>query len=310
MTARTVRQVRRRWPPTFHSSAASSYAVGVLSPLISPSKALSPEMTGSTTLPTHLFLCLSAGLDRINTDAVGASLTGTSSWPVVAHGIPRPLSCGKPAGYPAPGWTLPFHCWRTLKYSERAVPESALSAPLSRRGSSIPNQLARRTDDDDVWPCDNHEFPSVDGHTSRLFLHPAVSVTRHGFSCTQPSATSLSSVLFVQEPALKLLPPDTRHLYSSQAGLQRRSSWPAHMSFRSSFKCSIINCSVFCFHREFHFWHQFVTSVHCCVRNYSACFHCYRPITLRPSSIVVALLMLPNQGNLIHVTVCMYKLSS
>jgi hypothetical protein len=57
---------------------------------------------------------------------------------------------------------------------------------------------------------------------------PASVVTRHGFSCIQPSATSLSLVL-VQEPALKLLPLDTRHLYSSQAGLPRRSSWPAHV---------------------------------------------------------------------------------
>jgi hypothetical protein len=32
-----------------------------------------------------------------------------------------------------------------------------------------------------------------------------------------------------------------------------------------------------------------VTSVHCCVRNYAACLHCYRPITLRPSSIVTYL---------------------
>jgi hypothetical protein len=87
---------------------------------------------------------------------------------------------------------------------------------------------------------------------------PASMVTRHGFSCIQPPATSLSLVP-VQEPALTLLPPDTRHLYSSQASLQRRSSWPAHMSFRSSFKCVIINCSVFFFHRESHFWHQFVT---------------------------------------------------
>jgi hypothetical protein len=29
--------------------------------------------------------------------------------------------------------------------------------------------------------------------------------------------------------------------------------------FRSSSKCLIINCSVFCFHRESGFWHQFVT---------------------------------------------------
>jgi hypothetical protein len=81
---------------------------------------------------------------------------------------------------------------------------------------------------------------------------PASMVTRHGLSCIQPSATSLSSVLLVQEPALKLLPPDTGQLYSSQAGLQRRSYWPEHMSFRSSLKCLIINCSVF-FHHESHF---------------------------------------------------------
>jgi hypothetical protein len=80
---------------------------------------------------------------------------------------------------------------------------------------------------------------------------PASMVTRHGISCIQPSATSLSLVL-VQEPALKLLPFNTRHLYSSQACLQCRSCWPAHMSFRSSLKCSITNCSVSCFHRESH----------------------------------------------------------
>jgi hypothetical protein len=80
---------------------------------------------------------------------------------------------------------------------------------------------------------------------------PASMVTGHGLSCIQPSATSLSSVL-VQEPAVKLLPPDTRRLYSSQACLQCRSSWPVHMSFRSSSKCLIINCSVF-FHHESHF---------------------------------------------------------
>jgi hypothetical protein len=81
---------------------------------------------------------------------------------------------------------------------------------------------------------------------------PASMVTRHGISCIQPSATSLSSVLFVQEPSVKLLQLDTRHLYSSQAGLPRRSSWPAHV-FRNSSKCPIMNCSVFFFHRESHF---------------------------------------------------------
>jgi hypothetical protein len=78
---------------------------------------------------------------------------------------------------------------------------------------------------------------------------PALMVTRHGFSCIQPSATSLSLVLD-QEPAVQLLALNTRHLYSSQACLQRFSSWPAHMSFQSLLKCSVINCSVSCFHRE------------------------------------------------------------
>jgi hypothetical protein len=54
LTARAVRQVTRRWPPACRSNAASKYAVGVLSPLISPSKALCPELTGATALPTHL----------------------------------------------------------------------------------------------------------------------------------------------------------------------------------------------------------------------------------------------------------------
>jgi hypothetical protein len=95
---------------------------------------------------------------------------------------------------------------------------------------------------------------------------PASMVTCHGFSCIQPSATSLSLVL-VQKPALTLLSLNTRHLYSSQACLQRRSSWPAHMSFRSLLKCSVINCSVSCFHRESHFWHQFVTYSGCSIHD-------------------------------------------
>jgi hypothetical protein len=41
-------------------------------------------------------------------------------------------------------------------------------------------------------------------------------VTRHGFSCIQPSATSLSSVLFVQEPALQLLLYIYIHIYSAR----------------------------------------------------------------------------------------------
>jgi hypothetical protein len=43
-----------------------------------------------------------------------------------------------------------------------------------------------------------------------ITISPASMVTRHGFSCIQPSATSLSSVLFVQKPALQLLPLNTR----------------------------------------------------------------------------------------------------
>jgi hypothetical protein len=37
--------------------------------------------------------------------------------------------------------------------------------------------------------CDNHEFPSVVGYTSRLFLHPAVS----GQSVLSPSRSETSS---------------------------------------------------------------------------------------------------------------------
>jgi hypothetical protein len=54
---------------------------------------------------------------------------------------------------------------------------------------------------------------------------PASMVTRHAF----PASSRQRLVLFVQEPSLKLLPLDTRHLYCSQAGLQSRSSWPAHV---------------------------------------------------------------------------------
>jgi hypothetical protein len=80
----------------------------------------------------RLFLWLSAGLDCVNTEAVGASLTGTSSWPVVAHGIPRPLSRGKPAGYPTPGWTLSLHRQRTPKiFRARCPRDSPLSASLT-----------------------------------------------------------------------------------------------------------------------------------------------------------------------------------
>jgi hypothetical protein len=81
VAATARRQVTRHWPPAFRSSAASSYAVGVLSPFISPSKSLSSEIP----VPPHfqhtcrLFLWLSVGLDRVSIDAVGASLTGTSS---------------------------------------------------------------------------------------------------------------------------------------------------------------------------------------------------------------------------------------
>jgi hypothetical protein len=179
----------------------------------------------------RLFLWLSVGLDRVNTDAVGSSLTDITSWPVVAHGIPRPLSRGKPAGYPAPGWTLHWHRRRTPKYTKRAVTESALSAPRSRRGSSVPNQLARllrrgssvpnqlarRTVDDDVWPCDNHEFPSVYGHKSH-FLHPAVSDQsvlcpfRSGTCSPAPPARHTALILLFSWSSTSLLLACTRVL--------------------------------------------------------------------------------------------------
>jgi hypothetical protein len=82
-TVRTVRQVTRSWPPAFRSSAASSSAVGVLSPLF-----LSPRLSLLRwPVPPHcqhtdcLFLWLSAGLYHVNTDAIGPSVTGNSSWP-------------------------------------------------------------------------------------------------------------------------------------------------------------------------------------------------------------------------------------
>jgi hypothetical protein len=134
-----------------------------------------------------------------------------------------------------------------------AVPESALSAPLSRRGSSVPNQLARLLRGDRPSRTNLQDALSTTmSDLTTITNSPALMVTRHGFSCIQPSATSLSLVLFVQEPPLKLLPLDTRHLYSSEAGLPRHSSWPAHV-FRSSSKCPIMNCIVFFFHRESHF---------------------------------------------------------
>jgi hypothetical protein len=43
---------------------------------------------------------------------------------------------------------------------------------------------------------------------------PTSMVTRHGFSCIQPSVTSPSLVLFVQEPALQLLLLDTHGTYT------------------------------------------------------------------------------------------------
>jgi hypothetical protein len=142
-----------------------------------------------------------------------------------------------------------------------AIPDSALSAPLSRRRSSVPNQLVRLLRRGSSVPNQLEDALSTTmSGLATITNAPASMVTRHGFSCIQPSATSLSSVFFVQEPALQLLPLNTRHLYSSQAGLPRRSSWPAHV-FLSSSKCLVINCSVFCFHRESHFWHQFVTSL-------------------------------------------------
>jgi hypothetical protein len=119
-----------------------------------------------------------------------------------------------------------------------AVPESALPAPLSD------GDRPSRSNLQDALSTTMSGLPTITNS-------PASMVTHHGFSCIQPSATSLSLVL-VQEPALTPLPLDTRHLYSSQAGLQRRFSWPAHV-FRSSSKCPIMNCSVLCFHCESHF---------------------------------------------------------
>jgi hypothetical protein len=244
-TARTVRQVTRRWPPAFRSSTASSYAAGVLSPLISLSKSLSWEDRSTALQHTgSVFLWLSVGLDRVNTDAVGASLTGTQSWPVVAMASHVHCRVVIPCDIQPQD--------ELLRYIGDENPNIQSALPLS--------QLSQR---EATWktncpPGLLSGFPTTMSGLASVSNAPASIVTRHDLSCIQPSATSLSSVLLVQEPALNLLPPDTGQLYSSQAGLQRRSYWPAHMSFRSWLKCLIINCSVFLDH-ESHFWHQFVT---------------------------------------------------
>jgi hypothetical protein len=89
---------------------------------------------------------------------------------------------------------------------------------------------------------------------------PASMVTRHGPSCIHPSATSLPSVL-VQE---LVLPSFSNFQLGFDAVVRLGthyfliSSWPACMSFWSSLKYLITNCSVF-FYYESHFWNQFVT---------------------------------------------------
>jgi hypothetical protein len=128
-TTRTLRQVTRRRHPVFPSIAASSSAVGALSPSVSSPNAcptIASHQTVVSTLPSASWRCLYrqlhsrssghvcrphslagirghsllrwlvpphcqhtgrlslwllASIDRLNTDDVGASLTGTSSWP-------------------------------------------------------------------------------------------------------------------------------------------------------------------------------------------------------------------------------------
>jgi hypothetical protein len=139
---------------------------------------------------------------------------------------------------------------------QSALPQSQLSQRLSHDGdrpsrTHLQDALSVRPPlwqpYDDVCPCDSHKCPSVDGHAAWPVLHPAVSDQ----SVLGPFGSGTCS----QAPPAR----HSRHSYPSQACFQRHSSWPAHMSFRSSLKCLIINCSVFFFHRESHFWHQFVT---------------------------------------------------
>jgi hypothetical protein len=81
-TIRTLRQVSRRWPPTFRSSAASSYAVGVLSPWFLPPRLslLRWQVAPHCQHNCRLFLWLSAGLDCVNTvDRNAVISTVTSS---------------------------------------------------------------------------------------------------------------------------------------------------------------------------------------------------------------------------------------
>jgi hypothetical protein len=136
---------------------------------------------------------------------------------------------------------------------QSTLSQSQPSQRLSHDGNR-PSRTSLRVFYDGVRPSRTNLQDTLSATMSGLAAitnAPASIVTRHGFSRIQPSASSLSLVL-VQEPALKLLPLDSRHLYSSQAGLQRRFSWPAHV-FGSSSKCPIMNCSVLFFHRESHF---------------------------------------------------------
>jgi hypothetical protein len=77
---------------------------------------------------------------------------------------------------------------------------------------------------DDVWPRDSHNCLSFDSLTALLFAPNNIA-------------------------------------FSFRVGLYTivcfyRSSWPASMSFRSSLKCLVINCSGFSYY-DSHFWHQF-----------------------------------------------------
>jgi hypothetical protein len=79
------------------------------------------------------------------------------------------------------------------------------------------SQPSQRLSHDGDCPCRTKLQDALSTTMSDLATitnSPASMVTRHGFSCIQPSVTSLSSALFVQEPALQLLLLDTHGTYT------------------------------------------------------------------------------------------------
>jgi hypothetical protein len=93
----------------------------------------------------RLFLWLSIGLDHVNTDAVDASLTGTSSWPSRSTWRPTSTAAWYACRISSPRMNSSVISVTNTQIFRPAAPESAVPAPLSRRGSSVWNQLAGLT---------------------------------------------------------------------------------------------------------------------------------------------------------------------